>query len=254
MKSFYCQFAVILILNFLFGHIAVGQSYNRISTDDAFNTMEAHFKTNQALVNGVLFVDKYRNDVGHPFLNSPYFSEGILNLNNLEYTECKLGYNLVDQKIVVVEKNDVKIKNPFIPPVEFIDSFQISEMVFKKSNEENRFYLQVFESKQFNILAYLYKKSTKSYHKKNVLAYKHSEVIADIFVVIDNTKYKVATKRNYVSLFPSKIEKPLSSFIKKYRLSFKKSDISELNTLFNYTQELLQSKEISLDLKTPQAR
>ena len=254
MKNFYSRIAVILLVSFLFGHTSWGQSYSRISMDEVFIAMEDLFESNQALVNGVFFVDKYRNDIGHPFLNSPYFSEGTFSFSDIDYSNCKLGYNLVDQNIVIVEKSDIKVENPFIPPVEFIREFQMGDMTFKKGTSDNRFYLQVLECEQFTVLAYLYKKAAKSFHKKNILAYKYSDIVVDIFITMNGRQSQIVTKRNYLSLFPSEIEKNLSVYIKRNRISFKKSDISELKELFNYTRKVLELNETNLVVKKPQEK
>ncbi len=199
------------------------------------------------LVNGKFFENIYFGDIGHPFLVSDNYIQGVVVINNRRFDNQQLRYNVYANNLVVmVEDGDNRVA--FIPPVEFVSEFQIYDRVFKKytfKEGKPEFYEQVYVGK----LSCLYdwsKRRIDSYHNGKTLAYKYMDEEHDSFILKNDRLYSFKRKSGFIKLFPKSVRKEIAKYFKVHQLKLKDASNEEVQALFTFCEPLMDF-EVSND-------
>lgn len=241
MKFSSLKYLVLFTLYFISLSI-FGQTSQNQNLTQTFELVNKRYGLDQVLVNGRYFEDIYRNDLGHPFYMSNTFTEGEFTLHGKKFSNLELMYNVFDQNLVVLLKNEQTNGLAFLPPIEFVSEFEIAGNKFKKynfTNAEPAFYQEVYSGTEIKHLVYYSKIRYDSYHNVNFKAYKYTETKKNMFISITDKVYKYSSKGSFLKLFPKENKKEIARYIKDNKVHVLKSPVQEIIELYMFCDQLL---------------
>jgi hypothetical protein len=165
------------------------------------------------LVNGILYYDRYRNVLNHPFYSGEEFLPGSVVISGIRYEDVRINYDIYSQYLVlqypVVEGSSHSI---IIPP-EHTDAFDFDGNYFKRLILDDRdpLFYQLIEVN--GITCYIHREK-----KKAIRSYQFTEFFTEpeqrCFLDYYGKLSPFSNRRNFVSLISGVPKKELLRYIR----------------------------------------
>ncbi|MBN1116592.1 MAG: hypothetical protein JXA77_05290 [Bacteroidales bacterium] len=242
MKPCSRRYCSVFVVSFFYTFLLFAQPDNL--SDKAYNYVLQSYGSDQKIVNGKFFIDKYLNDIGHPFYPEKTFQNGEFTLHGNDYKRYKILYNVFEQTIVIQYDDENGKLISFQPPMEFISKFKINNLTFTRNDFLKlapEYISEIFKSSNFAFYFSLTKKKYESHHNISSLAYKYSNQIPSYFIVYKEESYKISNKKSFVNLFDKSIGKQVSRYMRKNDIKFPKSDLGEILVLLDFVNGLIEN-------------
>lgn len=217
-----------------------GNNFGTIET--AYKIVQETYGTDPVLINGKKFEDIYRNDLGHPYLMTDEFLPGSITVHHVKSDNIKLRYNIFDQSLVVsyssTDNSDILI----IPPNEFVAGFSFNGLNFNKywlSPDKMEFCQDIYVSEELTLAYRWSKKRYDSYHNTSFKAYKYSQDMQELYVILNGTAYPVNSNKSFIRIFEEKYQKDISDYLKTRKINIKKCESTEMSELGLFCENLL---------------
>ncbi len=234
--------ASLLVFQLYYSAYAQEQSSN-INADnynEIYQSVLNEYGFDQVLVNGVFYGDRYREEIGHPFLVESKFSKGTLVFRERKYKGVEINYDIYEQQLVLYITHHNSIAW-IIPPHDFISSFSIGDKFFTKQTFQNdqQFYQVIFDSEKLRCLYYWYKLRSDSDHKTNYNSYEFSDSRKKTFLLLNDEYVRYRDNRSFANLFPGEIKSEIRKYIKANGIKVAKSSDSDIIELISYCNSML---------------
>lgn len=233
--------SLFLLFPFL-SSFAQGQCSNdkTVIWNELYPSVKKAYGLDQLLVNGVCFEEYYLGSIGHPFLFEDQFLKGTLIFQGRTYKDVNLKYDICKQQIVLyVTQNNSNIW--IIPPNEFISSFSLDNLLFKKFEFQgtSRFYQVAFDSENLKCLYYWSKIRYDSDHQKNYNSSRFTDSDRKSYLLIGKSIEKYNDNQSFINLFPKEHQVQIRAYIKDNKIKVSHSNASEITKLLSFCETLL---------------
>jgi hypothetical protein len=205
------------------------------------NRVDSILGSDFLLMNARFHVQKYPKAKGNPYFEINNDAPCRLVLGKKEYNNIKLLYDIYDQKLnFVVEKTGnygtiLEMNN------QLITRFHLDNRSFVNSCElpalpQTGFYEELFSGKHLNVYSRWSKEYIDMITNEYIGEFGHQK--RSLFFVLDGKRVDVSSRHAFWKIFAGK-NSQVKSFPGKKKISFSKSDNTELKKLFEYTDSLL---------------
>jgi hypothetical protein len=194
----------------------------------------------QVLDNGFLYKEKYLKKIGHQFLLQDQFYNGTLVFRGEVYKGVELKYDIYDQQLVLIIKNNNSIEL-IVPHNDFISAFSLGDKFFSKYNfqGESRFYQVVYDTEKVKCLYYWFK---QEYDSNNIIYLGFNEFTdseKESYLIMDGSLKKYKNNRSFTKLFPNEIKARVRGYIRINYINVAKSSDEKIKELLTYCNSLL---------------
>lgn len=238
----YLLIAYLFVFQLYNSAYAQEQSFNILSDNynEIYKSVLDEYGFDQVLVNGVFYEDRYREEIGHPFLIESKFSKGTLVFREKEYKGVEINYDIYEQQLVLYITHH-NSNAWIIPPHDFISSFSIGDRLFVKYAFQNdpQFYQEVFDSEKLKCLYYWYKLRSDSDHKTNFNSYEFSDSKKKSYLLLNDEYMRYRDNRSFANLFPREIKSEIRKHIKGKGIKVAKSSDGDIFELISYCNSML---------------
>lgn len=213
---------------------------NTSSWNELFQTVKSAYGPDQLLVNGVCYEDYYQGSIGHPFIFEDQFVKGSLTFRGRDYKGLDLKYDIYKQQVVLyVTHNNSNIW--IIPPNEFITSFSLGNLLFKKYEFQgsSKFYQVVFDSENLKCLYYWTKIRYDSDHQKAYISSRFTDSDRKSYLLMGESLKKYNDNQSFINLFPKEHQPHIKAYIKNNKIKVNNSSDFEMAKLFSFCETLL---------------
>jgi hypothetical protein len=199
-----------------------------------FNEM---YGLDQKLIRGVQYYNKYPRSMGNGFLDSDAFVRGRVVINEVEYDDVKIRYDIYEQQVNLHFSYSSTTENTVILNRDVIEEFEMNGMLFRKYffPETDTSFLQIISEGKVTCLYYWYKNLTNQTSLRYV--YEFSDPRKKSFLLIDSVLYQYNGERQFVKLFPE--SKPaLRKYFKQNQIRLRKAPDSTVMELIEFCNSL----------------
>jgi hypothetical protein len=230
---------------FLCNPNCLGQQSNLKEGSNLFqlvnNKVDSLLGNDFLLMNARFLYQKYPKAKGNPFFEPSNDKPCKLFLNNKEYNNIRLSYDICDQKLCFVDEKTVNYGSLLQLNNQIITRFHLDNKIFVNSGEipllpQSGFYEELFLGKHLNVYARWSKKYIDMVADKYIGEFSLQK--RRLLFVVEGKLADVSSKHDFLKKFAGKSNQ-IKSFLKKKKISFSKSDNTELKKLFEYTDSLL---------------
>jgi len=192
------------------------------------------------LVNGILYYDKYKNVLSHPFYSVEEFLPGSAVISGIRYEDVQINYDIYSQYLVlqypVVEGSSYSI---IIPP-EHTDAFDFDRNYFKKLTLDDRgpLFYQLIEVN--GLICYIHwekKKATRSYQFTEFFMEPEQRYFLDYHGKLSH----FSNRRNFVSLISGVPKKEIIRYIRKKGIQLSDATPEQLEDLLQFISSGIHS-------------
>ena len=192
------------------------------------------------LVNGILYYDKYKNVLNHPFYREKELLPGSVVISGIRYEKVQINYDIYSQTLVlqypVVEGSSHSI---IIPP-EHTDAFDFDGNYFKRLTLDDRgpLFYQLIEVN--GLICYIYwekKKTTRSYEFTEFFTEPEQRCFLDYYGKLS----PFSNRRNFVSLITGVPKKEILRYIRGKGIQLSEATPEQLEDLLQFISSGIHS-------------
>jgi hypothetical protein len=209
--------------------------------DELGEYFKEQYGPDQLLINGISYYNLHIYVTGHKFLGEDEFRSGKLLIENREYNELLLKYDLYNQQIILQSTYGNQIYNEIIISNSRIREFELDGKVFRKCypEEKDNLFCQIIETED---LACCYH-WTKSFIPLVTDKYNQGEFHIeqkDSYVLWNSNYYKFKGAKSFSKIFPEH-QSTILKHIRKNKIKIKKATDSEMEELLKQCNKILRS-------------
>jgi hypothetical protein len=208
---------------------------------EVINQFDTYFKKtiglDQNLINGYQFIDQHPNSEGHAYFNEDKFLKGRIIVNNIEYTDMFLKYDIYNQRIILKYKYSFGGENQIILHNESISEFEIGEKLFRRLYYPETG-IQFFQIVADNDLLYLLQWKKQSDYSPLDSHYKYSDQKKKSYLVINNKFLRFYGNGPFIKLFPKNQQTLIKQYIKKNKIQLNKATDRTIKNLVRFCSDL----------------
>ena len=223
------------LLSFLF------KVYAQTINSEVIDQFDTYFKKtiglDQNLINGYQFIVQNPNSEGHPYFNEDKFFQGRIIVNNIEYTDVFLKYDIYSQRIILKYKYSFGGENQIILHNETISEFEIDEKLFRRIYYPETG-IQFFQIVADNDLLYLLQWKKQLDYSPLDSYYKYSDHKKKSYLVINNRLLRFYGNWSFIKLFPKSQQTLIKQYIKKNKIKLNKATDRTIANLIRFCGEL----------------
>jgi hypothetical protein len=222
-----------------------GQQNNLKERSDLFqsvnNKVDSILGNDFLLMNARFLVQKHPKAKGKPFFETSSDAPCKLVLGKKEYKNIRLLYDIYDQKLSFVDEKIGNYGTLLQLNNQVITRFHIDNRNFVNSSElpilpQTGFYEELFLGKHLNVYARWHKEYIDMITDGYIGEFRPQK--RSLLFVIDGKRVNVSSRHGFLKIFAGKSSQ-IKSFPGKKKISFSKSDNTELKKFFEYTDSLL---------------
>lgn len=230
----------------MFGLIVFGRAQELSQqVEDLYNRSEQVYSTDDLLVNGQIYIPVRPRAMGSPYFGGKQFVEGSVQIKGRQFKEVLLKYNLENQRIILrvaVESGKyvtILLNSNLIDHFTIDGQYFINALSFFKDSEASGFYAHVYQG-SFTFLI-KYEKSFRAVYDRQTPEGSYTELHADFFIFEDGKFENITKKKALLNYFPLH-KKEIKSFMRKYKIHYKKASTTEINQLMSYCDTISSNK------------
>lgn len=197
------------------------------------------------LVNGAKYVYLYLNSNEHPFLGNDRFYTGSVIINNRQYPDIEIKYDIYNQSIILNHTFPSGVNEHIILNNEFINAFELDGKFFRKYHfpETGTKFFQVIES---DGLSSLYSWSKQFAYSSSSLRdlYDFSLPRKKAYLLFNGEIFSYSTKRSFLKLFPEEHRRHINRFIRINNIWLRKVPDNVMQQLINYCDMLIHQRNV----------
>lgn len=192
------------------------------------------------LINGILYYDKYKNVLNHPFLSGEDLLPGSIVISGIRYEDVKINYDIYSQYLVLEYPADAGSSYNIIVSPEHTDAFHLDGDYFEKLalDDHGPLFYQVIKAN--GLTCYIHwekKKVIKSYEFSNYFTEPERRCFLDYY----GTLSPFSNRRSFVSLISGVPKKELKRFIRKNEIQVSDATPEQLEELLKFISANIQS-------------
>ena len=200
------------------------------------------YGSDQVLVNGVIFEDKYQKKVGHQYFPEDKLYTGSLFFRGKEYKRTEMKYDICNQQLIIYVMDNYSTVG-FVPSIDFISAFSLGGRVFSKYDFEGgpRFYQVVFDADRLECLYHWTKQVIGTGSSGNLNYYHHefTDSRKKCYLKLNGSFEKYTNNRVFTDLFPQETRGMVRQYIKTNHIKVTKSSDEKIAGLLTYCNSLL---------------
>ena len=230
----------------MFGLIVFGQAQELSEqVEDLYNRSEQVYSTDDLLVNGQIYIPARPRAKGSPYFGGKQFVEGSVQIKGRQFKGVLLKYNLENQRIILraaLESGKyvtILLNSNLIDHFTIDGQYFINAVSFFEDLEVSGFYTLVYEG-NFTFLV-KYEKTFRAVYDNQTPEGSYTELHSDFFIFEDGKLENITKKKALLNYFPLH-KKEIKSFMRKYKIQYKKASVTELNQLMNYCDTISANK------------
>jgi len=193
----------------------------------------------QNLINGILYYDKYKNVLNHPFYSGEELLPGSVVISGVSYEDVQINYDIYSQYLVleypVVSGSSYKIiVNP-----EHTDAFNLDGEYFEKLILDDRGPLFYQRIRVNGLICYIHwekKKVTRSYQFTDYFTEPNQRCFLDYYGKLS----PFSNRRNFVSLISGVPKKEIKRYIRKNVIQLSDGTPEQLEDLLQFISSRIQ--------------
>jgi len=194
----------------------------------------------QNLVNGILYYDKYKNVLNHPFYSGEELLPGSVVISGVSYEDVQINYDIYSQYLVleypVVSGSSYEI---IISP-EHTDAFNFDGNYFEKLSLDDRGPLFYQLIRVNGLICYIHwekKKVTKSYQFTDYFTEPNQRYYLDYYGELS----PFSNRKNFVSLISGVPKKEIKRYFRKNVIQLSDGNPEQLEDLLQFISSSIQS-------------
>lgn len=190
------------------------------------------------LINGIKYLNIYPSSDGHPFLGEDLFYHGKLVVNDKEYQNQGIKYDICNQQIVLQYRHFSGSVERIILVNEIVDEFEIQGKIFRKYTfpERNPHFYQVVAEGKVACL-YFWKKDMVTGSSVDAY-YRYLPEKKQSYLLIDSKLLSFRSKRSFVKWFPEAHHKNIKAYLKSNKISFGMASDQMMQQLLTFCNEI----------------
>lgn len=189
------------------------------------------FGSDQELVNGTLFSNQYFGIGGNPYFFDGKFRKGSVVVNNREYADVMLRYNLYSQRVEIDYWTSNGNEYQFISVPEHLSSFSLEGFKFCYMlfpNEDPMYYQVISEGDN---CCYVGWKVETQFSNDHTGQFRFSNPDTRYVLKLDDQLIRFQNKKTFVKTFPEKHQKEASKLLKQKGFNFKHPSANKIQEL-----------------------
>ncbi len=225
----------------LFIFLIISRNFPAFSQpSDLFSYIQMKHGLDLNLVNGILYYDKYKNVLNHPFYSGEEFLPGSVVISGISYEDVQIKYDIYSQYLVL--KYPVFSGSPYsiIISPEHTDAFDFDGNYFKKLTLDDRGPLFYQLIKVNGLICYIHwekKKGTRSYQFTDFFTEPEQRCFLDYYGKIS----PFSNRRNFVSLISGVSKKEIIRYIRGKGIQLSDAAPEQLEDLLQFISSSIQS-------------
>jgi hypothetical protein len=192
------------------------------------------------LVNGILYYDKYKNVLNHPFYSGEEFLTGSVVISGIRYKDVQINYDIYSQYLVLEYPDFSGSSYSIIISPEHTDAFDFDGNSFKKLILDDRGPLFYQLIKVNGLICYIHwkkKKTTRSYQSTDFFTETEQGCFLDYYGNIS----PFSNRRNFVSLISGVPQKEIIRYIRKKGIQLSDATPEQLEDLLQFITSSIHS-------------
>jgi len=230
----------------MFGLIVSGQAQEQSNeVESLYNHTEQIYSTDDLLVNGQIYMPTRPRAKGSPYFGENQFSSGIVIIKGRQFDDVLLKFNLEDQRLILrAALESGKYVTIMLNP-KMLDVFSIGGQEFINADhyfnntDISGFYTLVYEG-DFAFLI-KYEKKFRAVYDTQTPNGSYNEMSLEYFVLEEGKLENITKKKAFLNHFSNQ-KKEIKSFMRKYKIQYKKASIFSLNKLMRYCDSVSRNK------------
>lgn len=185
------------------------------------------------LINGILYYDKYKNVLNHPFYSGEELLPGSVVISGISYENIKINYDIHGQYLVIEYKPASGISHNIIISPEHTDAFSFDGNYFEKLilDDNGPLFYQIIEVN--GLTCYIHwekKKVTRSYQFKDFFTEPEQRCFLDYYGKLS----PFSNRSNFVSLISGVPKKELNGYIMRNGIKLSDATAEQLENLLKF--------------------
>ena len=192
------------------------------------------------LVNGILYYDKYRNVLNHPFYSGEEFLTGSVVISGIRYEDVRINYDIYSQYLVLEYPDFSGSSHSIIIPREHTDAFDFDGNYFKKLTLDDRGPLFYQLIKADGIICYIHwekKKTTRSYEFTEFFTEPDKRCFLDYYGKLS----PFSNRRNFTSLVSGVPRKEITRHVREKGIQLSDATPGQLEDLLQFISSRMHS-------------
>ena len=190
----------------------------KITVDEMDDYFKEMYGPDQALINGIQFYNQYLNCAGHQYFGENKFRNGKLVIENTEFHNAPIKYNLFEQHIIVSHLGREQVYLEIILSNSRIREFELDGKVFRKLSLPGRdtLFYQVLEEEDLAV----YHHWTKILIPSSSVEYsqgKFSGMLRESYLLKDSMFHSFKGAKSFSRIFPEH-QSRIRRYIRKNRI------------------------------------
>lgn len=214
---------------------AQSDGYAGISVAQQREYFDRRYDADYNLLNGTSFTNRYPNARGHPYFGEDQYRQGSLVVNEVEYKDVLIKYDLYGQRIVLYHISDLGKTSQIVLHSEFIEEFSLDGKYFRKVSFEDtgKHFYQLIDA---GPLKCLYRFDKGQVHDNSSLAvqYQFSNQIRKSFLWMNGQYTQFKSRRSFAGIFPGVRKKEILKYLRKSKIHFNRITDTGMEALLTY--------------------
>ncbi len=229
----------------LLSFLTVCQLEAQHPAEKTISELDAYFREkygpDQSLVKGVRYYNEHLKYEGHKFFGEDRFTKGSLDLENREFTNVYLKYNLYEQQIILKYSYSDKVYNEIIISNTLIREFELDGRVFRKCKltDTDTLFFQVLEAAGMTC----YYHWTKTFSNTITDRYSLGEFSSQerkSYLLWQSTLHPFKGARSFSRIFPE-YRSEILKYIRKKNINVRKATDADMINLMKQCNIIIRS-------------
>ena len=194
----------------------------------------------QNLINGILYYDKYKHVLNHPFYSGEKLLPGSIVLSGISYEDVQINYDIYSQYLIleypVVSGSFYRI----ILSSEHTDAFHLDGDYFEKLILDDRGPLFYQLIRVNGLICYVHWKKNKVFRSYQYIDY-FTEPEQSCYLDYYGKLSPFSNRKNFVSLLSGVPKKEIKRYIRKNEIQLSDATPEQLEDLLKFISSSIQS-------------
>jgi len=212
------------------------------SINEFISVIDSGYGSDFLLKNGRIYINEHTRANGNPFFMSDIWYNSKLVLDNKEYKDFKIKYDICNDKVLCVINGPEKIDFPIVLNSDFINGFKIDNHQFihatQLASPLNGFYELIYSGKNIQAIAKWSKKFSRIYTAQYQGEFTNDQKV--LHVIMNKNIYSINDEKDFLKLFA--INKKVKDFMRSNHIKLLKSDNENLIKLFQFCDETIENQ------------
>ena len=192
------------------------------------------------LINGILYYDKYKQVLNHPFYAGEEFLSGSIVLSGISYGNLRINYDIYAQHLILEYPGISGGLYRIIISPELTDSFDLDGDHFVKLSLDEHGSLFYQQISVHELTCYIYREK-KMVNRSYQYEFYFTEADQRLFLANDGRLSPFSNRRNFVSLISGVPNKEIKKYLRKEGIQISDATPAELEALLKFISASIQS-------------